>query len=246
MVETAILKKLMATSMAIYEAESRDDLLGVLGNACVQLGYEQFLLSCGASTKRDVIINATLTTFPDVFRHDYDRLNWVEGDIYTDRARETEDTFFWNCNNEWYPDQRNQGYMDFLKSSPITNGVIAPIQRTSGSVSIFAMASSKSVLPTPQNALAVTILSTFAIAKAETLGLSPSISADEASALRSLSPPQREILKWVAAGKSNFDIATILGLPERTVRYHVSEILRKLGVVSRSQAVVIGKSGKVV
>jgi LuxR family transcriptional regulator len=108
------------------------------------------------------------------------------------------------------------------------------------------MASSKSVLPTPQNALAVAILSTFAIAKAETLGLSPSISADEASALRSLSPPQREILKWVAAGKSNFDIATILGLPERTVRYHVSEILRKLGVVSRSQAVVIGKSGKVV
>jgi len=42
----------------------------------------------------------------------------------------------------------------------------------------------------------------------------------------------------VREGKSNKVIAHVLGLAETTVKAHVSEVLRKLGVVSRTQAVI--------
>jgi DNA-binding CsgD family transcriptional regulator len=53
-----------------------------------------------------------------------------------------------------------------------------------------------------------------------------------------LTDKQIEIVKWIREGKSNNDIATILSLPVRTIRYHVSEIIRKLGVATRAQAAV--------
>jgi LuxR family transcriptional regulator len=82
------------------------------------------------------------------------------------------------------------------------------------------------------------------MAKAERLGLCPAVSVDEAIAMAALTEIQRDVLGWVAAGKSNLDIATILGMSERAVRHHVSEVLRKLGVVSRNQAATIFRTGK--
>jgi DNA-binding CsgD family transcriptional regulator len=38
-------------------------------------------------------------------------------------------------------------------------------------------------------------------------------------------------------GKTNWEIARILGLSERTVRFHVGGIFEKLDVTSRTQAV---------
>jgi DNA-binding NarL/FixJ family response regulator len=52
----------------------------------------------------------------------------------------------------------------------------------------------------------------------------------------SLTPREREVLALVAQGASNREIATNLVVSERTARTHVSAILSKLGLVSRTQA----------
>lgn len=59
----------------------------------------------------------------------------------------------------------------------------------------------------------------------------------DAGATSTLSDVQAEILRWAAAGKSNGDIATILGISRRGCDYHMGAIYKKLGVSSRSQAV---------
>ncbi len=45
-----------------------------------------------------------------------------------------------------------------------------------------------------------------------------------------------EVLLWVAQGKTNSDIATILGISESTVKKHLLEIFQTLGVETRSAA----------
>jgi DNA-binding NarL/FixJ family response regulator len=47
-----------------------------------------------------------------------------------------------------------------------------------------------------------------------------------------------ETLLWLAQGKTNPDIATILGITESTVKKHVQEIFEKLGVETRGAAAV--------
>ncbi len=52
----------------------------------------------------------------------------------------------------------------------------------------------------------------------------------------SLTPRVAEVLLWVAQGKTNSDIGTILGISESTVKKHLLEIFITLGVETRSAA----------
>jgi len=53
-----------------------------------------------------------------------------------------------------------------------------------------------------------------------------------------LTPRATETLLWLCQGKTNPDIATILGITESTVKKHVQEIFEKLGVETRGAATV--------
>jgi DNA-binding NarL/FixJ family response regulator len=57
----------------------------------------------------------------------------------------------------------------------------------------------------------------------------------------SLTPREREVLHHVADGLSNKEIAQALTITVRTTDFHVSNILRKLDVVSRVEAAVWAK-----
>ncbi|MEK0429949.1 MAG: hypothetical protein RL001_2476 [Pseudomonadota bacterium] len=54
-----------------------------------------------------------------------------------------------------------------------------------------------------------------------------------------LTPREIEVLAWVAKGKTNRDIADILGMSPRTVNKHLEHIFVKLGVETRSAAAAL-------
>ena len=61
----------------------------------------------------------------------------------------------------------------------------------------------------------------------------------QSSALDMLTPHQFRVLKYLTDGMMNKRIAEILGVSEGTVRAHVTRILRKLQVNTRTQAVLL-------
>ena len=53
-----------------------------------------------------------------------------------------------------------------------------------------------------------------------------------------LTPRERDVLRALAFGRSNRDIAARLEIGEETVKTHVGNLLGKLGVANRAQAIV--------
>ncbi len=73
-----------------------------------------------------------------------------------------------------------------------------------------------------------------------TARLMATVAGDGPSAdLASLTPREREVLRLLAHGQSNRELAATLVVSEKTVKTHVSNILMKLGVHDRTQAALL-------
>jgi len=68
----------------------------------------------------------------------------------------------------------------------------------------------------------------------------------EQQPVEALTERELEVLSLVGRGRSNKEIATDLGITERTARTHVSNILGKLGLQSRTQAALYAVDRKLV
>lgn len=72
-------------------------------------------------------------------------------------------------------------------------------------------------------------------------GVLPTQDVDLAARAASLTPQQHRVFALMAEGKPNKIIAYDMQIGEATVKAHVTEILRKMGVHSRSQAIVLAQ-----
>jgi DNA-binding NarL/FixJ family response regulator len=72
-----------------------------------------------------------------------------------------------------------------------------------------------------------------AMAKVE---LKPNFESAQPLEALGLTPREAEVLLWVAQGKSNGDIAIILGCAENTVKVHLARTFEKLGIENRNAA----------
>lgn len=77
----------------------------------------------------------------------------------------------------------------------------------------------------------------------ETMWLLRLREAGEAPASRlataALTPRETEVLSWIAKGKTNRDVAEILGMSPRTVNKHLEHVFEKLGVETRAAAAAL-------
>lgn len=61
-----------------------------------------------------------------------------------------------------------------------------------------------------------------------------------------LSEREREVLCWVARGKTNKEIAIVLGISPKTVQHHVAHVYDKIGVYSRAGAAIFAMEHRLI
>ena len=75
------------------------------------------------------------------------------------------------------------------------------------------------------------------LARRARIGTAPDL--PDGAVLASLTSREREVLRLIAAGRSNREIASVLFIAPKTASVHVSNILGKLGAASRTEAAAI-------
>jgi NarL family two-component system response regulator YdfI len=68
----------------------------------------------------------------------------------------------------------------------------------------------------------------------------PTAAVQPAPALDDLTPREIEVLRMLAEGLGNREMASRLGISDHTVKFHISSILDKLGASTRTEAVTMG------
>jgi LuxR family quorum sensing-dependent transcriptional regulator len=114
-----------------------------------------------------------------------------------------------------------------------SNGFVLPVHGPGGYFATVSMASPERDLNLGnENRLHLQMIATLAHERCHVLA---NLASAE-SALVTMSARELECLRWVAAGKTDWEIGMILSISARTVKFHVRGACAKLGARTRAQA----------
>lgn len=112
----------------------------------------------------------------------------------------------------------------------LADGLLCPVLHSGTMRSIVSFGSDGKVSLSPAEVAAMQIAAVSFLNACARLGVTD---INEAQ----LTEREREVLKWVGAGKTIWEVSKILSISEATVRHHISSARRKLGAANVTQAV---------
>ena len=122
----------------------------------------------------------------------------------------------------------------FSAACGLEDGFVVPIHGPGGYVAVASLLSTRALpSPTSEQRAWLYMLSFLAHERCRALkGVDPGEPQPE-----KLTARENDCLRWVAAGKSDWEVGRILGIAPTTVKFHIERARRKLGAHSRMQAV---------
>lgn len=179
---------------------------------------------------------------PAGFREYYtaDRLYSV--DHIGARARTTYEAFrFCDARYDEKDAAAHKRFLHALDTFGIGKGLVVPIGRPDNIPACLWLAGSNPDLR-DEAKRAIQLVALFAATKAYALARPPPVGPPSSA----LTARERDVLRWISAGKTSWEIGSISGLSERAVNKIIADAMAKLDAVTRTQAVVIAiRNGEV-
>jgi DNA-binding CsgD family transcriptional regulator len=220
-------------------AASGDELFGLLSRAVGQYGYDQLMFSVLFDRDLPPELNrpCLYTTYPEDWMRDYVEKDYARIDPVLRAAGTSGYAFTWEdlekTSNFTSPQVR---MMRLAEEAGLGAGIGVPLRGSRALVAGVGLASSdRNDGADAHLDLLNALCSQFYVAFRR-LHAKPALAAD----VTSLSPKEREILSWVAAGKTDDEIGTILSISRNTVDTHMRNIFRKLDAPNRVSAAIKG------
>ncbi|KTR83907.1 LuxR family transcriptional regulator [Novosphingobium barchaimii] len=228
-----------ATTVGAIEASTDEGALHDAVRAfAAPLGYDRFVIYTAPAPGDGAV----------------DRVLWIEGDWFeggqqvsaaTYLARcpvnrhvlETDQPFFWTKSGG--ADQETYRVVTHPHGTGL-HGLQVPVFGHAGLTGAVSFGG-RSIESSTAARLALTLVGIAAFHAAEQLA-----SPIGAVGVPRLSKREREVIRWIASGRRQADVALLLGLSERTIENHLRRIRNRLGAASTAQAVhLLMRAGEV-
>ncbi|MER9554349.1 autoinducer binding domain-containing protein [Mesorhizobium sp. M0323] len=140
--------------------------------------------------------------------------------------------FLWRDVHHGLTDRNARRVMDEAKEFGLCDGICIPIQPAFGEPACVTVAGNEIDLA-PTVRCTIHALARHAYSAAERL-----VDNSRRRPRQKLSQREREILQWVAGGKTAWEVSRILGISENTVTTHLRNIKQKLSTANVVHAIV--------
>lgn len=219
------------------EAENEADVLDVLNHVQKLVPFEYLiagLVRLGATSGAQEFSKVYNVSYPEAWLSEYVRNQYASVDPVLLAHLRNFSTQIWAETYGQASTTKEKEFIDHARSFGLEDGVTTgAFEPRRGYGSFFSFAGGS----TPDSARYLGLL--------EYLGrhlhhaLVKSATSAAMNRVNGLSPRELSVLNWMKMGKTNWEISRILGVSERTVRFHVESIFNKLDVTSRTQAVAL-------
>lgn len=176
-----------------------------------------------------------ITSYPSTWVVEYVAKGYVARDPVVARARHSVTPFLWPGSDNLDPEARR--LMSDAAEAGVADGATVPV-RGLRDFALFSVCPEKTRDARRRLEVAMPALSLLAMVTHERARALLRVVPMSRAPVIHLSRREVDVMTWVTAGKSSWDIAQILGLSEHTIRTYVSTALAKLGCSNRTQAAV--------
>ena len=205
------------------------------GRRLLQHGFTSSACRAFVPTERGIEARTLFRNWPVAWARLSDSRSFLAASFVVAEARMRVTPFTWrDASAARQLTAAEQEVLDSAQAFGWYNGFVLPVWAPGGYFATVSMASPERDLDlTPPMRAEIQMLAMLAHERASELAGVTS----HRSTLEPLSAREHECLRWVAAGKTDAEIATILSISAATVKFHVDGARRKLGARTRAQAV---------
>lgn len=216
-------------------ARSVERVMGLLSAALRKFGFESFLVTGVPEPPQRLEPYILMNGWSEEWSSHYMKEDYYIDDPVAAWCRQTINPFEWSeAEVDLQRRPRAGEVMQTAADFGMKHGFLVPVLRSSGFCACVSMAGEHPDLEARAKR-AIHLISLFAHAR---ITLLQGTNAVVQSGGPGLTKREREVLTWIAVGKTSWEIAKILGITERTVNWLVAQASRKLDAVTRTQAVV--------
>jgi LuxR family quorum sensing-dependent transcriptional regulator len=226
-----LLQRTFDTVDALAVLDRPDEILAVASEQFRDFGYSAFVLSRLPRTTSNIEPFILLNGWPDGWTERYVEADHYERDPLRRYCMSTERVFSWNdIPNDLIEDKRAAAVIHEAGAFGFSQGLCVPLHTQFGAGGLSLAGAD--VDEAPGMRAMIRLLAFYLCSAVER-------TTADTKTLPKLTPRERDILTWVALGKTAPEIAAALGISDYTVTHHLQNVRIKLGTRNNAHSVAI-------
>lgn len=230
------LKLLVDAFEAMERAQTADELRVQMKRFARDMGFEHFAYALTVKVPSLKAQQYYINGFPDGWVERYLQNNYFSVDPIIKHAEGSALPAIWS--DDAFHDGNSHEFWEDAQAFGLSSGLSFAVKEQPGVTGVFSLARDK-VLDLQGQDLAALVgraqmfasLLHHAVARIDL----PKLLPEQATPL---TDREKECLKWTADGKTAWEIGKILSIAERTVVFHINNVVQKLGAANKTQAIV--------
>lgn len=226
--------KILVDAIQLNDCKTSEQVHSVLLHLSNQLGFDAFLYGGRFNLDGTRQVEKVESSYRESWRQQYDKLGYAQIDPTVSHAVTSLRPLVWL--DRMYVTDAQRDFQEEARSHGLLAGATFPVQSKEGEVAMLSLALSSSGREAQRHVQEMLVWGPLVATLAHE-AMRNIVKNAHASILPKLTKRETEVLKWIAAGKSTWEISKLIIISEHGVIHHVRNILLKFDVPSRHHAV---------